>query len=122
MDPPPSDTAWHHRLQEDSDPNTLGNMLPTSGSLCAQARGLSQRQPLEEYLPLCRPFSCYLLKDCWTNCAEPAAIWTFDQRFWTVQPGVPRAPLWQPGTDHLQETVPLLPNRSPAQPPVPKPA
>ena len=31
-----------------------------------------------------------------------------------VQPGTPSTLLWQPGTNHLQEAVPLLPNRSPA--------
>lgn len=61
--PPPSDTTWHHRLQ-DSGSNTLGHMLTPTGSLWAQAHDLPKRLSLEEYFPLCRPSSCYLLKDC----------------------------------------------------------
>lgn len=98
--PPPRRYPQTLLSQTQPQPQAAGRQWPRR-PMCPGSRPFPEKA-LQEYLALSRPPSCCLRKDCWTNCGEPAAIWTPALRPWRVQPGIPRVRFWQLGNNHLQ--------------------
>lgn len=70
----------------------MGHALTPTGSLCAQARGLSQRRPPQEYLPSCRHSSCCLLEDSWTKLSACSHVDPWPKALNGIQTWGPQGP------------------------------
>lgn len=70
----PGATLGPSSLGHSLGPQAAGRQWPRR-PVCPGSQPFPEKA-LQEHLALCRPPRCCLLTDCWTNCGEPAAVWT----------------------------------------------